>query len=86
VLAARDRVFGFQESLSKRINMEGMPSAVRDFLMNDAKDDGGPDLDDPSVYLNRELNRLEFIKFVLTEAMEEGYHPLLERVKFLSIF
>ena len=43
------------------------------------------DLEDPSLYLNRELNRLEFVRFVLTEA-EGTYHPLLERVKFLSIF
>jgi len=44
------------------------------------------DLDDPSLYLNRELSLLQFNYRVLDEALQEGRHPLLERVKFLSIF
>lgn len=43
-----------------------------------------PDLDDPSLYLNRELSLLEFQHRVLEEAGDES-NPLLERVKFLSI-
>ncbi|MGI8745657.1 MAG: polyphosphate kinase 1 [Bryobacteraceae bacterium] len=41
-------------------------------------------LDDPSLYLNRELSLLAFQQRVLEEA-EDARHPLLERVKFLSI-
>jgi polyphosphate kinase len=41
-------------------------------------------LDDPSLYLNRELSLLEFQGRVLEEARDERNH-LLERVKFLSI-
>jgi polyphosphate kinase len=41
-------------------------------------------LDDPSLYINRELSLLEFQRRVLDEARDEG-NPLLERVKFLSI-
>ena len=44
-----------------------------------------PDLDDPALYLSRELSKLEFNGRVLHEAVDER-NPLLERVKFLSIF
>src|ERR1700683_2065446 len=43
-----------------------------------------PDLDHPSLYVNRELSPLEFQRRVLEEARDAG-NPLLERVKFLSI-
>ena len=42
------------------------------------------DLDDPSLYLNRELTWLAFNRRVLAEA-EDQRNPLLERVKFLAI-
>jgi len=41
-------------------------------------------LDDPSLYVNRELSLLEFQRRVLEEA-EDLANPMLERVKFLSI-
>lgn len=42
------------------------------------------DLDDPGLYINRELAMLEFQRRVLEEA-HDPENPLLERVKFLSI-
>lgn len=42
------------------------------------------DLRDPSLYINRELSSIEFNRRVLHET--QATHPLLERVKFLSIF
>lgn len=44
----------------------------------------GPDLSDPSLYINRELSLLAFQRRVLEEA-EDQTNPLLERVKFISI-
>ena len=42
------------------------------------------DLKNPALYINRELSWLEFNQRVLLQAQDER-HPLLERVKFLSI-
>jgi polyphosphate kinase len=43
-----------------------------------------PELDDPKLYLNRELSMVEFTRRVLDEAKDPA-NPLLERVKFLAI-
>ena len=41
-------------------------------------------LNDPELYVNRELSLLEFQRRVLQEAQDES-NPLLERIKFLAI-
>ncbi len=43
------------------------------------------DLNNPSLYINRELSYIEFNRRVLEECMNP-VHPLLERVKFVAIF
>ena len=44
-----------------------------------------PALDDPSLYINRELSWLAFNRRVLEEGLDPTV-PLLERIKFLAIF
>ena len=55
--------------------------------MSPSHQTAGPtiDLDDSSLYINRELSWLQFNWRVLEEALDER-HALLERVKFLAIF
>ncbi|HPP76723.1 polyphosphate kinase 1 [Methanospirillum sp.] len=46
---------------------------------------GKQHLNNPNLYFNRELSWIQFNRHVLDEAKDHS-HPLLERVKFLSIF
>lgn len=41
------------------------------------------DLNDPNLYINRELSLLEFQGRVLEEALDDS-NPLLERIKFMA--
>ncbi|MGC9520708.1 MAG: polyphosphate kinase 1 [Anaerolineae bacterium] len=59
---------------------------VSEFVTEQVKDRPAVDLNDPALYFNRELSLLRFNYRVLVEALDEDRHPLLERVKFLSIF
>jgi polyphosphate kinase len=51
----------------------------------DAVPEGERSLDDPALYLNRELSMLEFQRRVLHEALDERT-PALERARFLGLF
>jgi polyphosphate kinase len=67
--------------------MEGTESPAVQVLPGVEPVEAGPppwDLDDPALYLNRELSWLEFNQRVLAEAIDHR-NLLLERVKFLAI-
>lgn len=61
--------------MAKKAQLRARPATVAPALTT---------LDDPKLYVNRELSLLGFQRRVLEEA-EDPSHPLLERVKFLSI-
>src|SRR5438477_3319621 len=67
--------------------MTGDGTALRPPASPPAADGRGApvNLDDPSLYINRELSWLEFNRRVLEEA-QDAQVPLLERLKFLAIF
>ena len=54
-------------------------------LVPEIKADKPVDVTNPDFYLNREINWIDFDKKVLEQASDTSV-PLLERVKFLSIF
>lgn len=56
-----------------------------DKIESETKSESYYDLDNPDLYINRELSLLEFNQRVLEEAQDDK-HPILERAKFLAIF
>ncbi|MFQ5570443.1 MAG: polyphosphate kinase 1 [Rhodothermales bacterium] len=72
---------------------DGMPRQARETDLNTSTSFDMPpvvsdpptfDLNDPALFVNRELSLLEFQRRVLEEAQDKR-NPLLERVKFLAI-
>lgn len=60
-------------------------SKVEELAFKALKDSAQIDLDDPALYLNREINWLDFNYKVLEEAIDPS-NPFLEQLKFLAIF
>ena len=60
-------------------------SVLTESEVGDDDGGGGPNLRDPSLYINRELSWLDFNERVL-ELGEDQSQPLLERLKFLAIY
>ncbi|HEY1731994.1 MAG TPA: hypothetical protein VGG15_09600, partial [Terriglobales bacterium] len=58
---------------------------VRKASASEARNGNAPvrDLDDPSLYINRELSLIDFQRRVLEEA-QDNRNPVLERLMFLS--
>ncbi len=69
-----------QATATQAVGVNGTPGSA-----HDAPKPGSPvPLDDPSLYINRELTWLQFNRRVLEEAQDAGV-PLLERLKFIAI-
>src|SRR5947209_114102 len=74
------------QALSTDGNKRGGNSAPKHAATHKASPNGRKaiDLDNPDLYINRELSLLTFQQRVLEEAQDES-NPLLERLRFISI-
>jgi len=83
-----EEVIAAETEMEEIIEIEGDPE-IEQKAETEIKSEVGTkteiDLNDPKLYINRELSQIEFNKRVLYESFNEN-HPLLERVKFLAIF
>jgi len=80
-ITAADRRSRADRRSSRPVRQTPAPTALR--VLPPPEIDPG-DLKNPALYINRELSWLEFNERVLAQALDST-HPLLERVKFLSI-